>query len=210
MQIKLVDRRTLKPAKFNPSGRTEEARLKYLRHSIEQHGFLSAFPIIITDDGTVADGHRRLAVAEMLGIDKVPVLVANNLSAAEYWSLNAIGQSPTATEVLEAYTRGMDALPDKHRGNIELMQAVLGGKAKLRAMFSKGKFTPAVYTLAKRAANYCGRGDDAGFLSQIATWIIERKMQRALTVALGNGIDVDVLAAAVVEDRPLTLVIEFR
>lgn len=205
--IKYISPDTLVPAKFNPASRIEERRLKYLKRSMEEHGFLDAFPIIVGEDNVVADGHRRLTVAKILGIDKIPVLVINGgLSLEQYWSLNSISESPSATEVLEAYTKGMLVLPEKHRNNILLLQTILGGKRQLKELFRKGKFSPALYQQSKRVANYCSRGDEPEFISAVICWLVENKMQHVIRVALENNVEPKVLISAVEENRPLSIV----
>ena len=199
----------LSPAKFNPESRVEEHRLKYLKASMEEHGFLSIFPIIATADGTIADGHRRWAVARLLGIDNVPVIYASDsISLSEYWALNPIAEPLRATEVLEAYTKGMTSLPQRHAATIELLQAALGGKNELKKLFAKGKFTPAVYQLAKRVCNKCERGDDAELLAKTIIWIVENKMQRNMSLIAHNevGMDMSIVVKAIDENRPLGLV----
>ena len=48
----------------------DEARLDRLADSVQSFGFLS--PINLGDDGRIWDGHHRLCVAVMLGIDRIP------------------------------------------------------------------------------------------------------------------------------------------
>lgn len=206
-QIKLVSVDELTFSKFNPKSRTEERRLKYLKHSMEEHGFVDAFPIIANEDGVVADGHRRLTVARLLGIDKVPVMYVNGgITVEQYWSFNAISESPTATEVLDAYTNGMNVLPDKHRNTIILLQATLGGKRQLKELFKKGSFSPAIYHYSKHIANYCNRGDDVSFVVQAINWLVEKKMQRNARLAIESNVDPEVLISAIEESRPLSIV----
>lgn len=207
VQIKWVNVDELTAAKFNPESRTQERRLKHLKNSMEEHGFIEAFPIICNQDGVVADGHRRLAVAKMLGIEKVPVLYVNgNMSLEEYWSMNSISESPSATEVLDAYTKGMNILPEKHKNNILLLQAVLGGKRQLKELFRKGTFTPAIYHYAKRIANYCSRCDDNQFIVEAITWLVDKKMQKNARFAMDADCDPAIIISAIEEGRTLNIV----
>jgi hypothetical protein len=207
--ITFVSPEKLTAAKFNPSSRTEEKRLKYLKASMEEHGFLPIYPIIVNEEGVIADGHRRWTVAKLLGIDSVPVIYANSgISLSEYWALNPIAEPLTATEVLEAYTKGLTHIPRRHADMIRLLQAALGGKGELKKLFAKGKFTPAVYQLAKRFVNKIDRGDDMEFLTKTIVWIVENRMQRNLTMFIHGqiAIDMTIVEKAIEENRALSLV----
>ena len=47
------------------------------------HEFGFKIPIVARSDGTVVDGHLRLKAAERLGLDAVPVALADDLSEAQ-------------------------------------------------------------------------------------------------------------------------------
>jgi ParB-like nuclease domain len=205
--INYIDIMTLKPAKFNPETRTEEHRLRYLRQSMEEHGFIESCPIIIDKNGVIADGHRRYTVAKLLGMCDVPVLQINGrLSLEPYWSLNTVSESPTATEVLEAYTKGMNVVPLKQSRAITLLESALGGKRHVSELFAKGRFSPQAYYSGKRIANYVGRGDDKRFIARSIVWLIENKMQTITTIAIKSDVDPGVLVQAIEANRPLNLV----
>jgi ParB-like nuclease domain len=205
--IKYVNINSLKTAKFNPESRVEEHRLRYLRRSMEEHGFLETCPIIIDEQGVIADGHRRYTVAKLLGMEKVPTLLLDGeLTPEQYWSLNTVSESPTATEVLEAYTLGMNVVPLKQSRAIMLLESTLGGKQQVGALFNKTRFSPQAYYNGKRIANYCNRGDDKAFIAKSIVWLIERKMQTTVGFAIKNSVDPAVLMQAVEEDRPLNLI----
>ena len=48
---------------------------------IKEFGF--RIPIVAKNDGTVVDGHLRLKAARKLGLEEVPVVIADNLSEAQ-------------------------------------------------------------------------------------------------------------------------------
>ena len=48
---------------------------------IKEFGF--RIPIVAKSDGTVVDGHLRLKAARKLGLEEVPVVIANDLSEAQ-------------------------------------------------------------------------------------------------------------------------------
>lgn len=76
MEIKYVNIKDLKPYKNNP--RINEAAVEAVANSIEEFGFRN--PILIDADGIIIAGHTRLAAAKALGLQTVPVIVAEGLT----------------------------------------------------------------------------------------------------------------------------------
>ncbi len=68
---------TLRPNPLNPRGSLDPTGIEELAASIVAHadqgGILQ--PLLVTPDGTVVAGHRRLAAARRVGLAEVPVLV---------------------------------------------------------------------------------------------------------------------------------------
>lgn len=64
------------PYENNP--RNNEEAIEYVANSIKEFGF--KVPIIIDKDNVVVAGHTRLLACESLGIEKVPVIVADDLT----------------------------------------------------------------------------------------------------------------------------------
>src|SRR5437870_12351662 len=67
----------LRPSPLNPRGELDPTGIDELAASIVAHadqgGILQ--PLLVTPDGTVVAGHRRLAAARRVGLAEVPVLV---------------------------------------------------------------------------------------------------------------------------------------
>ena len=66
----------LKPYEKNP--RMNDNGVEAVAQSIKDYGFL--VPIVVDKDFTVVCGHTRLKAAEHLGLEKVPVIVAHDLT----------------------------------------------------------------------------------------------------------------------------------
>lgn len=62
------------PMEFYLLRGTHWAALRHLVESIKAEGIRT--PILLGNDGRVWDGHHRLCVADMLGLDEVPVKFA--------------------------------------------------------------------------------------------------------------------------------------
>src|SRR5512132_193897 len=69
----------LVPYARNP--RRNDAAVEKMCAAIREFGF--RIPIVARSDGTVADGHLRLKAAQRLGLDAVPVALADDLSEAQ-------------------------------------------------------------------------------------------------------------------------------
>lgn len=200
-ETELVDLSSLKFANFNPPSRTE-VDLRYLKESIERYGFWDFRPIICAEDYTIADGHRRATVARLLGIDKVPVVRVVGISIDELWAQLNVSQIVSAGQVMEAYSLGLTALPGKSRNNIELLEGVIG-KEGIKHLVKSGKISPAIYGVASRLVNYCGRKGDTDFLSKTIFWMVDLKMQAVSRHAIASGSPSEIIEKAIEEKRPL-------
>ena len=70
----------IKPYEFSP--RSNDAAVA---HSIREFGFRQ--PIIVDDEGVIIIGHTRYKAAQKLGIEEVPVHVAEGLSVTQIRAL---------------------------------------------------------------------------------------------------------------------------
>lgn len=89
------------PYPNNP--RNNDDAVEYVANSIREFGWQQ--PIVVDTDGTIIAGHTRLKAAKMLGMDTVPVVVADNLTPAQ---VNAYRLADN--KVAEAATWDMEAL----------------------------------------------------------------------------------------------------
>lgn len=67
------------PYENNP--RHNDDAVQYVANSLEEFGWQQ--PIVVDTDGTIIAGHTRHKAAKVLGMDKVPVVVADNLTPAQ-------------------------------------------------------------------------------------------------------------------------------
>ena len=89
------------PYPNNP--RNNDEAVEYVANSIREFSFQQ--PIVVDIDGTIIAGHTRLKAAKRLGMDTVPVVVADNLTPAQ---VNAYRLADN--KVAEAATWDMEAL----------------------------------------------------------------------------------------------------
>lgn len=76
MQIENWNINDVKPYENNP--RKNDEAVEKVANSIKEFGWQQ--PIVVDKDGIVIVGHTRLKAAQELGLDKVPVLVAKDLT----------------------------------------------------------------------------------------------------------------------------------
>ena len=76
MQIIEKDLSWLKPYKNNP--RDNESAVEPVANSIKEFGF--KVPIVATSDGEIINGHTRFKASKLLGLEKVPVIIADDLT----------------------------------------------------------------------------------------------------------------------------------
>lgn len=89
------------PYPNNP--RHNDEAVEYVANSIREFGWQQ--PIVVDTDGTIIAGHTRHKAAKLLGMDTVPVVVAENLTPAQ---VNAYRLADNKTS--EAATWDMEAL----------------------------------------------------------------------------------------------------
>ena len=76
--MKIVDKKIeeLKPYDKNP--RINDEAVDYVANSIKEFGF--KVPIVIDKNNVIVAGHTRLKASKKLGLDKVPCIVADDLT----------------------------------------------------------------------------------------------------------------------------------
>jgi len=74
--IENISINSLKPYPRNARCHSK-AQIKQIAASIERFGFVN--PVLTADDGEIVAGHGRIAAAKLLGLAKVPVLLAIEL-----------------------------------------------------------------------------------------------------------------------------------
>lgn len=97
----------VKPYPNNP--RNNDEAVEYVANSIREFSFQQ--PLVVDTDGTIIAGHTRLKAAKRLGMETVPVVVADNLTPAQ---VNAYRLADN--KVAEAATWDMDALAVELQG----------------------------------------------------------------------------------------------
>lgn len=107
--IQWKDISTVKPYKNNAK-KHDKTQIANVAESIKEFGW--AQPIVCDKDGVIIIGHCRLAAAELLGLEKVPVYYANNLTSDEAKKLrnldNKLNESEWDFDILKDEISNLD------------------------------------------------------------------------------------------------------
>ena len=107
--IQWEDISTVKPYKNNAK-KHDETQIANVAESIKEFGW--AQPIVCDKDGVIIIGHCRLAAAELLGLEKVPVYYTHSLTPEEAKKLrnldNKLNESEWDFDILREEIAGLD------------------------------------------------------------------------------------------------------
>lgn len=78
MSMKIEQRKTAEVIPYENNPRNNDEAVELVANSIKEFGFRS--PIIVDGDGVIIAGHTRLRAAKSLGLETVPVIVAEDLT----------------------------------------------------------------------------------------------------------------------------------
>ena len=79
------------PYENNP--RDNSKAIGYVANSIREFGF--KVPIVVDKDNVIVAGHTRLKAAEMLGLETVPVIVADDLTEEQITAFRLVDNKST-------------------------------------------------------------------------------------------------------------------
>jgi hypothetical protein len=200
MEIKKMKIRDLQKASFNPKSRISK-ELARLRSSIERIGLV--YPVAVTKDGRVVDGHRRLECCRQLGWEEIPVLIVavDDLNVA-YAEVNSTAKVHTGAQVLAVYLKQPSAVSPGMRKRIERVEERFG-RSLLRRLFKENLSVGAV-GWAQTVATYClDESDD--FVLKAVNWIIERRNQHLIRSYMRLNQSPKRLWSAIRENKPLNI-----
>lgn len=178
MQIKRMKVSELKGASYNPKSRSspKAVHLRRLEKSIEKVGLI--YPIAVSPDGTVIDGHRRLQAVKNLGWEEIPVIVVKcdepDLVFAE---VNAASSRLSGSQNLQVFMKNPAAVTDRMRGQFDRYQEAFGRTVLVR--LSKEGMSVRIITLALRACKYM-ENDSPAFAKKTVLWMVKHRNARVV------------------------------
>lgn len=176
----------LRPNGFNPALRVNKNSKKYktLRESIRQYGIIE--PLIVSPDGLVINGHRRLSCALDLGINEV-LCVVTNRNAQQSWTESIVNQQGiNGRQIIQATAQGLDPvyLPKSIAETVIELQELAGPD-----LYSEMAVSGEVSTYVRKSVNDVCRytGDDSHeWRVRVLRWMVKHKMQLAVRKAIEN------------------------
>lgn len=198
MQITVAD--------FNPARRVARSGLGGLLISIQQHGILE--PLALTKDKVLADGHRRLACAKLIGMKHVPVAIHHELEldAPALWVvLNSESLNLTPSQWLDAVAHGLSletqGFPESLKRRIMRLKELIGDEA-IAELVEAGR-SPNIIDSAERVAKYCSKKGDDKFMKQTLISLMATGNPFSVRAAMGEEIPDDLLIEAIEGNHPL-------
>lgn len=191
-------------AHFNPPHRVTDKEVRELADTIRTHGIISALTMSI-DDNCLADGHRRLAAAKLVGLTTVPVQWRHG-TAAELWALmNRTARPITSRDWWIASSREIAVATNANRRMSKRLESLLRILEPEDYAEMAQRRSPGIFTTAIRVANYVGHGKDDTFMRACLLWLDKHDQQRPVIDALRKDAQAPASAfiAAITEDRPL-------
>lgn len=76
--MKIKSRRIDCIREYENNPRLNDGAVEYVKNSIEEFGF--RVPVVIDKDGVIVCGHTRVKAARQLGLERVPCLIADDLT----------------------------------------------------------------------------------------------------------------------------------
>jgi len=174
----------LRPNGFNPALRVRKSSNKYkmLRESIRQYGIIE--PLIVSPDGLVINGHRRLACALDLGLTEV-LCVVTNRNAQQSWTESIVNQQGiNGRQIIQATAQGLDPvyLPKPIADTVIDLQELAGPE-----FYSEMAMGGDVSTYVRKAVNDVCRytGDESyEWRARVLRWVVKHKMQKKAREAI--------------------------
>lgn len=199
VQIYEVPVSEIKESGFNPPSRTRIRHDDPLLISMRVKGFDPEYPVMIGIDGRLGDGHRRLACAKLLGIDKI--WVRKSTKTAEELVLFNYGTRPIKTSHWDYMSKRIEPPPPVKRKH-ERLKALAGPDA-VDLVVEYNKATDVVSVLAK-VIDYTGQKNKGQVVGRkILHWLVSQNQIHPARMAMQEYIDPAVLIEAINNNRPL-------
>lgn len=178
-QEKNVSLKLLKKAKHNPARRSDPARLNNLIKSIQEVGLL--YPVLITEDMEIIDGHRRLAAYEKMEMETIPCKVVEGDQAHLYRSVNFTAARLSANDIVGVWLKNPEAVPARKAMIMEEMEQTLG-RPMVEEIYERGS-SHRTYHLAKGLARSWDM-DNPQEIKRIIKWIWKHAMMSVVSRAV--------------------------
>jgi hypothetical protein len=190
----------LKNAPHNPDRRLKDDRMKALVASMKEIGLL--YPILITKDFEIIDGHRRVAAARQLAWSTIAAVVIEGDRDKVYRSVNQTAAKMTGNDLLGVWLKNPNAVPDLPCRRLERMREVLGLDL-MQEMYQAG-YSVRLYQRAVYIADYCEAANNETVIA-IVKWLMEFPVLGKVLEAIHAGERPALILKAIREKRPIRM-----
>jgi len=205
-KVELVPIGSIRPSPFNPKERTDPKRLRDLKEDIRKHGLL--YPIQVTADGEIIDGHRRYEVLKELGEEQIPVFRRSvNDSEEIFQSCNLTSERLSGAQWLQRWLQGGD-VPKEKLNDIQLIEKCCG--RDFLAKMAELHLSPnSCIDVARACMRYCDVPyEDLEFMRLTIIWLVSgRRQNLARRIMDSRSADSNLLFRAIIENRDLRITV---
>lgn len=154
MKIEYVELDRIKPYENNP--RNNDEAVEFVANSIKEFGFKN--PIILDKDNVIIAGHTRYKASQKLGLDKVPVIYANDLT----------------DEQVKAYRLADNKVSEKAEWDLNMLEGEL---ADLDIDMEQFGFDNIEYDIDQYGTEFSLPSNEKGNLEQITFTLTTEQME---------------------------------
>lgn len=190
----------IKLAEFNPDSRTAAKSIKPLVKSIEKYGLI--YPIAIYPDGSLFDGHRRLAACKQLGWETIPVIIVRTDARRDelYQTVNTNTRRMNGNEQLYVWLRNPNAVSEQTARICQQCQEAVGRDVMVKMARSGCSFT--MFRWAKEIQNYVGNSRPS-FIKKTMLWLLKHRNTKVVHSLISLKQPAEVILRAINEDKPI-------
>jgi hypothetical protein len=153
-QFKNISLSQLKAATYNPKRRTKNKNVRQLAASMAEVGLM--YPILVTKQSWIIDGHRRFEAAKMNQWDTIPCLVVDDKERDKvYAEVNANACRLSGNDNLFVYLENPNAVTATCKAKFDAMCNVIG--RELARDIQKFGFSFLIYRMAREVCKQCGK-----------------------------------------------------
>ena len=196
MRMLMVPLHKIHAAPWNPKDRVEKRRLKNLMASIEDIGLI--YPVVLDEKNNLVDGHRRHAVAGLLGWHAIPAIYTSSEFLHAYGSLQANQERLNGNDLIGVYLVNPKALIYRQLHKIGRVEDACGGGI-LKKLYKAG-MTAGTFDIAMRIVRYTSEGVTP---LETTEWLIDHRMGAQVRHLLEGGIPKSKFVNAIKNDQPI-------
>ena len=194
--VKNIDE--LKFAPFNPPNRTETKSLGELMGSLKRVGQL--YPILVTKNNDVIDGHRRIACMKSLGNKTIKCIIINGDRGELFTEVNQTSKKMTLSDDLFVYLTSGTTTKRSKRYMEELSTMV--GRDGLEYLADRNISPRGIYNAYREVNDYL-KEDYKISSKQIIYWLVDYHLTYTARTAMYNNISKQIMVDCIKSNQDL-------